>query len=62
MFTVEQIKAAHSKVKSGADFPAYIQEIKALGLLIMKHMLPINILIIKVLMIIQQQCSQSTNP
>ncbi len=31
MFTVEQIKAAHSKVKSGADFPAYIQEIKQLG-------------------------------
>ena len=31
MFTVEQIKAAHSKVKSGADFLAYIQEIKALG-------------------------------
>jgi uncharacterized protein YbcV (DUF1398 family) len=31
MFTVEQIKSAHSKVKSGADFPAYIQEIKALG-------------------------------
>ena len=31
MFTTEQIKAAHSKVKSGADFPAYIQEIKALG-------------------------------
>lgn len=31
MFTVEQIKEAHSKVKSGADFPAYIQEIKALG-------------------------------
>ncbi|MFN8279744.1 MAG: DUF1398 family protein [Saprospiraceae bacterium] len=31
MFTVEQIKAAHSKVKSGADFPAYIQEIKSLG-------------------------------
>jgi uncharacterized protein YbcV (DUF1398 family) len=31
MFTVEQIKVAHSKVKSGADFPAYIQEIKALG-------------------------------
>ncbi len=22
MFTVEQIKTAHSKVKSGADFPA----------------------------------------
>jgi len=31
MFTVEQIKAAHSKVKSGADFPSFIQEIKALG-------------------------------
>jgi uncharacterized protein YbcV (DUF1398 family) len=31
MFTVDQIKAAHSKVKSGADFPRYIQEIKALG-------------------------------
>ncbi len=31
MFTAEQIKAAHSKVKSGADFPGYIKEIKALG-------------------------------
>ncbi len=31
MFTVAQIKLAHSKVKSGADFPAYIREIKALG-------------------------------
>lgn len=31
MFTVEQIKTAHSKVKSGADFPAYIREIKQLG-------------------------------
>ena len=31
MFTVEQVKAAHSKVKSGADFPAYIQDIKKLG-------------------------------
>jgi uncharacterized protein YbcV (DUF1398 family) len=31
MFTSDQIKVAHSKVKSGADFPAYIQEIKALG-------------------------------
>jgi uncharacterized protein YbcV (DUF1398 family) len=30
-FTVAQIKLAHSKVKSGADFPAYIQEIKKLG-------------------------------
>jgi hypothetical protein len=31
MFTVEQIELAHEKVKSGADFPKYIQEIKALG-------------------------------
>lgn len=31
MFTVEQIKAAHSKVKSGVDFPSYIKEIKSLG-------------------------------
>jgi uncharacterized protein YbcV (DUF1398 family) len=31
MFTVEQIKAAHSRVKSGADFPDYIKEIKSLG-------------------------------
>lgn len=31
MFTIEQIKAAHSKVKSGADFPSYIKEIKSLG-------------------------------
>jgi len=31
MFTIEQIKAAHGKVKSGADFPSYIQEIKLFG-------------------------------
>ncbi len=31
MFTIQQIEAAHDKVKSGADFPEYIQEIKALG-------------------------------
>ncbi|MBP9883423.1 MAG: DUF1398 domain-containing protein [Chitinophagales bacterium] len=31
MFTIEQIKAAHNKVKSGADFPSYIKEIKSLG-------------------------------
>lgn len=31
MFTVEQIELAHSKVKSGADFPKYIQEITLLG-------------------------------
>lgn len=31
MFTIEQLNAAHSKVKSGADFPAYIRDIKKLG-------------------------------
>ena len=31
MFTLDQIKAAHSKVKSGADFPNYIQELIQLG-------------------------------
>src|SRR3546814_10761360 len=31
MLTAEQIKAAHIKVRSGADFPAYIKEIKSLG-------------------------------
>lgn len=30
-FTVEQLRTAHSKVKSGADFPSYIKEIKKLG-------------------------------
>lgn len=30
-FTIEQIKAEHQKVKSGADFPKYIQAIKNLG-------------------------------
>lgn len=33
MFTVEQIEFAHGKVKSGADFPNYIQEIKKIGVL-----------------------------
>jgi len=31
MFTIDQIKDAHSKVKSGIDFPAYIKAIKNLG-------------------------------
>ncbi|MFV0321303.1 MAG: DUF1398 domain-containing protein [Alphaproteobacteria bacterium] len=31
MFTLAQIHAAHSKVKSGADFPAYIAELQSLG-------------------------------
>jgi|SRR5690606_27238953 uncharacterized protein YbcV (DUF1398 family) len=33
MFTVEQIKLAHGKVKTGAEFPRYIQEIKELGVI-----------------------------
>lgn len=28
MFTITQIENAHSKVKSGADFPKYIQDLK----------------------------------
>lgn len=31
MFTIQQIKLAHSKVKSGADFPKYMQDIITLG-------------------------------
>ncbi len=31
MFTVNEIHEAHAKVKSGADFPKYIQEIKKMG-------------------------------
>lgn len=31
MFSIDQIICAHSKVKSGTDFPQYIQDLKALG-------------------------------
>lgn len=31
MFTIAQIKEAHSRVKSGADFPKYIQDLIQLG-------------------------------
>jgi uncharacterized protein YbcV (DUF1398 family) len=31
MFTISQIKEAHSRVKSGADFPQYIQDLIQLG-------------------------------
>lgn len=37
MFTLDQIKTAHTKVKSGADFPAYIQEMKTLGVTAYQH-------------------------
>lgn len=33
MFKLQQMKAAHARIKSGADFPTYVQEIKQLGLL-----------------------------
>lgn len=31
LFTLEQIKNAHSNVKSGADFPTFIQDLKKMG-------------------------------
>ena len=31
MFTIQQINKAHSKVKSGVDFPKYMQDIIELG-------------------------------
>lgn len=31
MFTIQQIEQAHQEVKSGADFPKYIQAIKSMG-------------------------------
>lgn len=33
MFTIEQIYKASEKVKSGADFPQFIQDLKAVGVL-----------------------------
>ena len=33
MFTIDQIETAHAKVKSGADFPVYIHEIKSFGMI-----------------------------
>lgn len=31
MFSLDQITSAHSRVKSGADFPQYIRDLKAFG-------------------------------
>ena len=31
MFTINELKAAHSKVKSGAEYPAYVREIIKMG-------------------------------
>lgn len=33
MFTINQIKEAHAKVQSGADFPKYVQELIELGVI-----------------------------
>mgnify|MGYP000993594209 CR=1 FL=1 len=33
MFTLDQINEAHSKVRSGADFPQYIKDLLSLGVL-----------------------------
>lgn len=33
MFTINQIKEAHAKVQSGADFPKYVQELIQLGII-----------------------------
>jgi uncharacterized protein YbcV (DUF1398 family) len=37
MFSLQQIQTAHAKVKSGADFPAYVQEMKSLGVTTYEH-------------------------
>jgi len=31
MFSIEEIKAAESKIKTGADFPTFIKQIKEMG-------------------------------
>ena len=31
MFTIEQIKAAHNNLSSGADFPVYVQNLMQIG-------------------------------
>ncbi|MEP6949247.1 MAG: DUF1398 family protein [Ginsengibacter sp.] len=31
MFTIDQFKETHSKVKSGADFPKYVQDLTSIG-------------------------------
>ena len=32
LFTLDQVHQAHSKVKSGADFPRYVQDLKSIGI------------------------------
>ncbi len=33
MFTIEKIQVAEAKIKSGSDFPNFIQEIKSMGVI-----------------------------
>jgi uncharacterized protein YbcV (DUF1398 family) len=33
MFTAQQIKEAHAKTKTGADYPRYVQDLKKLGVI-----------------------------
>lgn len=40
MFTLEQVKQAHAQVKSGAEFPAYIRELKKLGVTFYETFVP----------------------
>jgi hypothetical protein len=37
MFTLQQINASHAQVKSGADFPRHVQNLKQLGLVSYDH-------------------------
>lgn len=37
MFTRQQIEAAYAKVKSGADFPKLVKELKEMGILSYEH-------------------------
>jgi uncharacterized protein YbcV (DUF1398 family) len=37
MFTLERIHQAHARVKTGADFPQYVQDLKQLGLRAYDH-------------------------
>lgn len=37
MFTLNQINVVHARVKSGADFPQYVQDIKRLGVVAYDH-------------------------
>lgn len=39
MFTLEAIKTTHTRVKTGADFPRYVQDMKALGVTHYDHYL-----------------------